>query len=357
MPPGFDQDHALPTSTNPAELAATLAQWMKPFEGKDPVSLLAMLMASVKARLAASDLEIVERSRALIDAVDRGDVAAVDAALASGFVQFEGSNAIDRDALLASTAQRTASIAQRTWDSENVVRKDDILVYTGKAHETKRGNARHDGYVYVGWFLLQWVRTGNEWRAQLWTWQRETTARDDWNEVFRHGRGFSPEPNRLLVETIRGNEPGSALDLAMGQGRNALYLASQGWTVTGVDGSDEAVRRACKLAAQRDLTFEAISTNIDNWDFGTDRFDLVTLMYAGHDANWFDKITASLRTGGLLVVEGWAKTTPESTIGFSDGQLTSQFDGYEIVRDEIVEDVPDWVHDKGRLVRFVARKK
>lgn len=266
----------------------------------------------------------------------------------------------DREAVLATVVQRTSTvpyIAKRTWDSECVVHKADAIVFMGKAHEVQGGNETHGGYLYVGWYLLQWVHAGDAWRVQLLTWQKESTEHDWWNDTFHNGRGFSREPNRLLVETIKHHPAGVALDLAMGQGRNALYLASQGWKVTGVDSSDEGLRIAREQAVERQLALETINADIDEWDVGENRFDLVTLMYAGDHAKWIEKIKASLRKDGLFVLEGWAKASPDSPVGFGDGQLERLFDGYEILRSEIVEDVPDWAWDKGKLVRFVARKK
>lgn len=340
-----------------AELAKTFAHLARSFEGADPRAMLTLLLQAASRPSAPSDDEIVQRSRDLIEAVDRGDVPAVDAALAPAFLQFEGGPSTDRDRLLAKTARKSARIASRDWDRESVVRKDDVLVFTGRARETERGSTTHGAYYYVGWFLLQWVRVGAEWRVQLWTWQPETNERDAWNDVFRHGQGFSREPNRLLVDTINNEPPGAALDVAMGHGRNALYLASRGWRVTGVDGSDEALRIARDEAAKQGLALETVNANIDEWDFGTDRFDLVTLTYAGEHGRWLEKIKASLRPGGVVVIEGWSKVSPDSEIGFATGQPATMFDGFEILRDEIVEDVPDWVHDKGKLLRFVARKR
>ena len=80
------------------------------------------------------------------------------------------------------------------------------------------------------------------------------------------------------------------------------------------------------------------------------------MLYAGDHVKWIDKIKASLRRGGLFVVESWAKETPDSPYGFADGQLASLFHEYEIVCDDIVCDAPDWAWDEGTLVRFVARK-
>jgi SAM-dependent methyltransferase len=307
-----------------------------------------------------SDVELTKSSHELIDALDHGDLAAVDAALAPSFVGFRGGAPKDRDTMLATIMRRRSSvpyIARRTWGNESVVRKADVLVFMGEAHEVQGGNETHGGYLYDGWYLLQWIRASDVWRVQLLTWQKESTDRDCWNDTFHTGRGFSLEPNRMLVETVNDEEPGAVLELAMGQGRNALYLASQGWKVTGVDISDEALRIAREQAVKRKLALDTVNADIDEWDFGTNRFDLVTMMYAGDHAKWIDKIKASLRAGGLFVVEGWAKESPDSPTGFGEGQLAKLFDGYEILRDEIVEGVPDWAWDKGKLVRFVVRKK
>ena len=380
-------------SGEPDELAIALAQIMSSLEdlantcrdrGIDPVTMIAKMMSGGAGRCGAgvvvapqavathvssvdahpvqtpSDAELAKGSHDLIDALDRGDVAAVDAALAPSFVAFRSGLPKDRDAVLATIMQRRSTapyIARRTWDNECVVRKADALVFMGKAHEMQGGNETHGGYLYDGWYLLQWVRVGEAWRVQLLTWQKESTERDWWNDTFHNGRGFSHQPNRLLVETVKDHRPGAALELAMGQGRNALFLASQGWKVTGVDISDEALRIAREQAVKRKLVLETINADIDEWDFGEDRFDLVTLMYAGDHARWIDKIKASLRIGGLFVLEGWAKQSPDNPTGFAEGQLERLFDGYDILRDEAVEDVPDWAWDKGKLVRFVARKK
>ena len=57
----------------------------------------------------------------------------------------------------------------------------------------------------------------------------EAAEAERWNEVFLRGVTFNLKPNNLLAEAIKGRKPGAALDVGMGQGRNALYLAKQGW--------------------------------------------------------------------------------------------------------------------------------
>jgi SAM-dependent methyltransferase len=236
------------------------------------------------------------------------------------------------------------------------------LVFTGKATEQQGGNETKGGYKYVGWYVVEWVRRGDAWQARLWTWQRggEQSMRDSWNEIFRNGLGFAREPNRLLVEVVKGRKPGAALDVAMGQGRNALHLAAQGWKVTGVDISDEGIRIARAEAAKRKLALETVNVNIDQYDFGKNKWDLVTMIYATNKVAWIEKIKPSLRPGGLFVVEYFAREPDDKDDdgGFAAGQLAALFaSGFEILRDEIVEDAPDWAVERAKLVRFVARKR
>lgn len=310
-----------------------------------------------------SEDEIKQLSHALLDAYDRGDVAAVAPKLAAEFLHFEGGHGVTRDEELVEIKRRkenAAFIASRTWEEERVRIHGDSAVFTGKATERQGGNDKKGGYKYVGWYLLEWVRRGESWQARLWTWQRagEQSMRDNWNEIYRNGLGFQREPNRLLVETVAGRKPGTALDVAMGQGRNALHLAAQGWKVTGIDISDEGLRLAKEQAARRKLALETVNVNIDEYDFGKSRWDLVTMIYAGDKVAWIEKIKPSLRPGGLFIVEYFAKQPDGGGSGFGPGQLKQLFgSGFEILRDEVVEDEPDWALDRAKLVRFVAKKR
>ena len=121
-----------------------------------------------------------------------------------------------------------------------------------------------------------------------------------WNDQYRRGVGFRKEPNRLLVRAAEGVAPGKALDLAMGQGRNALHLASRGWKVTGVDISDEGIRQARAAAAERNLVLDAVLSDVNDHDFGTARWDLVTMIYAGADPGWIERAKVNLKPGGLV---------------------------------------------------------
>jgi SAM-dependent methyltransferase len=363
---GRAPEPARPT-TAPAAACAPVAAEPGPATAGAATAGAPARLAQAAAPKPPSAEDIKRLSHELLDAYDRGDVAAFEARLAPEHLHFEGGQTTTRDEELAQLRKRKpdgAHIASRTWEEERVQLLPDSAVFTGKATERQGGNDSKGGYKFVGWYLLEWVRHGDAWQARLWTWYRggEQSMRDNWNEIFRNGLGFARAPNRLLVETVKGKKPGTALDVAMGQGRNALHLAAAGWKVTGIDISDEGIRIAREEAARRKVALEAVNVNIDEYDFGKSRWDLVTMIYAGSDAAWIEKIKPALRPGGLFIVEYFAKEPSDSSGpgdgGFAPGQLAKLFaTGFEILRDEVVEDAPDWALDRARLVRFVARKR
>src|SRR5262249_16581681 len=100
--------------------------------------------------------------------------------------------------------------------------------------------------------------------------------RKAYDEIYSTQRDmFSAEPNAFMVRTIAGRKPGRALDVAMGQGRNALWLAAHGWSVTGFDISPVAVAEARKEAAKRGLPIEILLTPYEQFAWGTEKWDLI----------------------------------------------------------------------------------
>jgi SAM-dependent methyltransferase len=306
--------------------------------------------------------EVTRWSHEAVDAYDRGDTAALGALLSEGYLHFEGGAPTRRDAELAAMTKRKPDaphIATRTWSNEHASVHEPYLVFIGEAKEHLAGNDVHGGNNYDGWYTLLWAREGDAWKLALWTWQRAGVGaqRDVWNEVFRNGIGYNREPNQLLVDTIRNVKPGTALDVAMGQGRNALYLASRRWKVTGVDLSDEGVRAAREAAEARHLAIDAVNADLETYDFGVAKWDLVTMLYAPEKPSWIERAKKSMKSGALFVLEIFHREGPEGD-GFATGQLAALFnDGFEVLRDEVVEATPDWAKDRATLVRFVARKR
>jgi SAM-dependent methyltransferase len=98
-------------------------------------------------------------------------------------------------------------------------------------------------------------------------------ARYDTSELIWKG-----EPNQFLPPEVAGLEPGRALDLACGEGRNAVWLATQGWEVTGVDFADVGLTKARRLAADHQVTGTWVTADATSWE-PTGEFDLVVVFY------------------------------------------------------------------------------
>ncbi|MCM6762814.1 class I SAM-dependent methyltransferase [Rathayibacter sp. ZW T2_19] len=84
-----------------------------------------------------------------------------------------------------------------------------------------------------------------------------TTARDHWEARYADSdRIWSGRPNASLVDLVHALPPGRALDLGCGEGGDALWLAEQGWSVTGLDLSETALGRARAEAERRGLVVD-----------------------------------------------------------------------------------------------------
>ncbi|HEU4734050.1 MAG TPA: methyltransferase domain-containing protein [Kofleriaceae bacterium] len=302
-------------------------------------------------------------SHELLDAYDRGDGAALERLFAPGFVRFEYEHIRDRGTILERLRGKPAhpSGMTRAWKEQHVYLRDHDALFIGMAVEHETGNEVHGNRAYDGWYTMSWIRDHGAWKASHWTWEPHRSsienAREMWNDTFRQSVGFEHKPNRLLVDTVRGLTPGTALDVMMGQGRNALYLASQGWHVTGVDISDEGLRLAREAAAAQHVELQAVQADVQTYDFGVAKWDLVTMIYAGDSTEMIEKIKKGLKPGGRFILEFFL-SEPGETGGFKEGQLARLFgDGFVIERDDVVEDTPDWARNRAKLVRFVARKR
>jgi SAM-dependent methyltransferase len=72
----------------------------------------------------------------------------------------------------------------------------------------------------------------------------------DWDEKYAASElVWSREPNQFVAAELAGLPPGTAVDIAAGEGRNAIWLASRGWTATAVDFSQVALDKGVRLAA------------------------------------------------------------------------------------------------------------
>ncbi len=140
--------------------------------------------------------------------------------------------------------------------------------------------------------------------------------RERWEE--RHGKSLeemSLEPAALLLdfsELFGGAALGKALDVACGNGRNALFLASLGFEVTAIDFSGPAVEFVQRRARELDVPVNAVQADVSDYDFGDHMYSVVSNFFF-LDRNVAPRLVRALAPGGHLFFETF--TVDERTLG------------------------------------------
>lgn len=104
--------------------------------------------------------------------------------------------------------------------------------------------------------------------------------REQWNKRYADKElVWTADPNRFLVAEVARMQPGRALDLGCGEGRNAVWLAEQGWQVTAVDFSGIGLDKARRLAASRNVQVTWVLADVTDYRPQPPAYDLVLLCY------------------------------------------------------------------------------
>lgn len=193
---------------------------------------------------------------------------------------------------------------------------------------------------------------------------------DKWNARYRDGAyAQRSHPSALLKEwlpsLVQPARDPIAIDVACGLGRNAIYLAQQGWRVDALDISPVALAslRAKAADAHLDITCRQVDLDHDRMDpelLGTRRYDLALLVRYS-DLTLIENLTTALKSGGYLVIEKHLITS-DDVVGprnprfrVESGALERACEGLEILlyREGIVTD-PDG--RRAALAQAIGRK-
>jgi tellurite methyltransferase len=118
-----------------------------------------------------------------------------------------------------------------------------------------------------------------------------------------HIHESSSEPAQFLVENIGLLPRGRVLDLAMGNGRNAIYLAKAGFEVEGVDMSPEAVNMALQSSQEAGVIIKAQIADLEsNYQIEKDAFDAI-ICFNYLQRSLIPQIKDGLRPGGMVMYE------------------------------------------------------
>jgi 2-polyprenyl-3-methyl-5-hydroxy-6-metoxy-1,4-benzoquinol methylase len=175
-------------------------------------------------------------------------------------------------------------------------------------------------------------------------------SRERWNKRWAGERAqTSVEPSGFLVAEVSALAPGRALDIACGAGRNAIWLARQGWRVTAVDFSEVALQAAREHAAAARVSVEWLEEDAVRWTPPARAFDLVTVIYLQLPASErrvaLARAAAAVRPGGTLLVLGHdLLNLTAGTGGPAQAEVL-------VTPDDVVAEIGDLVVERAERVR------
>lgn len=131
-----------------------------------------------------------------------------------------------------------------------------------------------------------------------------------WNERYSEDEYvYGENPNEYFKESLSKLKAGKILLPCDGEGRNAVYAATQNWEVTAFDQSEEAKRKALQLGAKKEVTFDFQIADAEHFDYGENKYDAIALIYAHFPEDLRKKVHTSvvkaLKVGGTLILEGF----------------------------------------------------
>lgn len=134
-----------------------------------------------------------------------------------------------------------------------------------------------------------------------------------WDQRFSSDEyAYGIEPNDFLREHFKALPKGRVLSLAEGEGRNAVFLAKQGYKVTAVDSSVAGLKKAQQLAKQQGVVIETIQADLATFDIGEDCWDAIVSIYSPLGSTdrklVHQRVMKGLKKDGVFFIESY---TPE----------------------------------------------
>lgn len=154
---------------------------------------------------------------------------------------------------------------------------------------------------------------------------------------------FGRQPIPFLKKNVDLLPKGKTLDLAMGEGRNGVFLATQGFEVTGLDISAKGLEKAHRLAKEHGVTISTHAVDLETYELKEAAYDtIICTYYLQHSL--FPKMKDALRSGGMVLVEtytlGHLKYRPRFRKEYliKANELLKIFEDFKILRYQDVDD-------------------
>lgn len=161
-----------------------------------------------------------------------------------------------------------------------------------------------------------------------------SNAKTYWDSLYQEKpylEGKAPSP--FLTKMLARLEKGKVLDIAMGEGRNAVYLAQKGFQVKGFDISSVAVQHALTLAKETGVQIEAKQADLDLYLMGLMEYDSIIMTnFRPTVPRYYTSIISALKQGGTLLVDSYGVPEMDEAISKEESYRNYYFSANELLR-------------------------
>lgn len=193
-----------------------------------------------------------------------------------------------------------------------------------------------------------------------------------WDQRYSsEGYAYGTEPNEFLVAVAPKLPMGRVLCIGEGEGRNAVWLAGQGYDVTAVDASRVGLEKAERLAAERGVTITTVHADLGAYDIVPDAWDAIVSVFCHlpHTlrVDVHRRCVAGLRPGGVMLLESYTPDQlalgtggpPSAELMMDQETLRAELSGLEFLH---LQECEREIHEGtfhnglGAVVQLVGRK-
>lgn len=193
-----------------------------------------------------------------------------------------------------------------------------------------------------------------------------------WDQRYATGKYvYGTEPNVFFRKFIDTMKPGRILLPGEGEGRNAVYAAKQGWETFAFDQSNEAMKKANRLADENNVSIDYSVCDLTGYLFPKDYFDMVAIVYFHLPESvrpyFFNNVRNCIKPGGWIITEVFSKIIyPDIKCGpplvdmrYDKKEILDYFKDYEIVQclqKDVALDEGEFHRGTANVIRLAAKK-
>ncbi|MCX6175121.1 MAG: class I SAM-dependent methyltransferase [Ignavibacteriales bacterium] len=196
--------------------------------------------------------------------------------------------------------------------------------------------------------------------------------KDHWNDRYSTSEFiYGKEPNRFFEEELNKLNPGKILFLGEGEGRNAVYAASLGWSVDAVDQSETGKMKAMQLSSERKVKINYYVEDLYSYKPKQNHYDAAVFIFLHLEESLrsivFKKAIDSLKPGGKIILEVFEKDQikydsggpKDETLLYSLENISEElielcFEKFS--KEIIILDEGKYHQGKASVIRFVGEK-